>query len=60
MNSRYVIWGSIFGIMIGAVAGAAEHSTSFGIGLGAAIAEIVALVWSALDRTRRTSGDAGK
>jgi hypothetical protein len=60
MDSKYVIWGSIFGIMIGAGAGTVEHSTSFGIGLGVAIAVIVALAWSALDRTRRTSGDAGK
>jgi len=60
MNSKYITWGIIFGIMVGSAAGVVQHSTSFGIGLGAAIGVIVALVWSTLDRNRPTSGDSGK
>jgi hypothetical protein len=52
--SSNITWGIIFGIMIGAVGSQVMHSTALGIGLGAAVAVIVALAWSAFNsRPRR-------
>jgi hypothetical protein len=48
--SKHILWGSIFGIAIGAVSGEVLDSTALGIGIGAAIAVIVAIAWSVFDR----------
>jgi hypothetical protein len=55
--SSNITWGSIFGIMIGSMTGVVMHSTSFGIGIGAAIAVVIALLWPALNRNRAADRD---